>query len=51
MIFITWIAFIPLQQKTFRNLIMPSENTTILEFNQYQTCDKAPFIIYAGLEV
>ena len=30
---------------------MPSENTTILEFNQYQTSDKAPFIIYAGREV
>ena len=26
---------------------MPSEDTKILEFNQWQKCDKAPFIIYA----
>ena len=26
------------------------EDTKILEFNQYQKSDKAPFIIYAGLE-
>ena len=29
---------------------MPSENTIILEFNQYQKSDKAPFIIYVDLE-
>ena len=29
---------------------MPSEETKILEFNQYQKSDKAPFIIYASLE-
>ena len=29
---------------------MPSEDTKILELNQYQKCDKAPFIIYADLE-
>ena len=29
---------------------MSSENTKILEFNQYQKSDKAPFIIYADLE-
>ena len=29
---------------------MPSESTEILEFNQYQKSDKAPFIIYADLE-
>ena len=29
---------------------MPSENTKILEFNQYQKSEKAPFIIYAHLE-
>ena len=29
---------------------MPSEETKILEFNQYQKCDKAPFLIYADLE-
>ena len=29
---------------------MRSEYTKILEFNQYQKSDKAPFIIYADLE-
>ena len=29
---------------------MPSEDTKILEFNQYQKSDKPPFIIYADLE-
>ena len=29
---------------------MPSQYTKILEFNQYQKFDKAPFIIYADLE-
>ena len=29
---------------------MPSENIKILEFNQYQKSNKAPFIIYADLE-
>ena len=29
---------------------MLSEDTKILEFNQYQKCDRAPFIIYADLE-
>ena len=29
---------------------MPSDDTEILEFNQYQRSDKAPFIIYADLE-
>ena len=29
---------------------MPFEDTKILEFNQYQKFDKAPFIIYADLE-
>ena len=29
---------------------MPSENTKILEFNQYQKFDKAPFVFYADLE-
>ena len=32
------------------NIIMPSEDTKILEFNQYQKSDKAPFIVYADLE-
>ena len=29
---------------------MPSEETKILELNQHQNSDKAPFIIYADLE-
>ena len=29
---------------------MPPEDTKILEFNQYQKFDKAPFIIYVDLE-
>ena len=29
---------------------MPSEDTKILEFNQYQKFDKVPFIIYADIE-
>ena len=29
---------------------MPFEDTEILEFNQYQKSDKAPFITYADLE-
>ena len=29
---------------------MPSEDTKILEFNQYQKSDKAWFIIYADFE-
>ena len=29
---------------------MPSEETVILEFNQYQKFDKTPSIIYADLE-
>ena len=28
---------------------MPFEDTKILEFNQYQKSDKAPFIIYVDL--
>ena len=29
---------------------MPSEDNKMLEFNQIQKYDKAPFIIYADLE-
>ena len=38
------------KNKDFRSVIMLSEDTKILEFNQYQKSDKAPFIIYADLE-
>ena len=33
------------KNKDFCNVGMPSEETKILEFNQYQKIDKAPFII------
>ena len=36
--------------KDFGNVIMPSEDTKILEFNHNQKSDTAPFIIYADLE-
>ena len=61
-IFTVWIAFILSQQKIlqshkrvcenkdFCNIIMPPEDTKILEFNQYQKSDKSPFIIYGDLE-
>ena len=38
------------ENKDFCNVSMPSEDTKILEFNQYQKSNKAPFIIYADLE-
>ena len=34
----------------FRNVIMSSEDTEMLELNQNQKSDKAPFIIRADLE-
>ena len=37
------------KNKDFGNIIMTSEDTKILEFNQSQKFDKAPFIIYADL--
>ena len=36
--------------KDFCNVVMPSEDTKMLQFNQYKKSDKAPFIIYADLE-
>ena len=38
------------ENKTFWDVIIPSEDTKITEFNQYQESDKAPFNIYANLE-
>ena len=38
------------ENKDFCDVVMPSKDTKILEFSQYQTSDKAPFIIYADLE-
>ena len=61
--FVVWIVFILLEQKNklqshkkvrenkdFCNVIMPFEDTKILEFNQYQKSDKTPFVIYTDLE-
>ena len=60
---IVWIAFILSQQKKklefnktvcankdFSYVIMPIEDTKILEFNQNQRSIKVTFIIYANLE-
>ena len=38
------------KNKDFCNVIMSSEDTKILEFNQYQKSDKAPITIYVDLE-
>ena len=38
------------ESKDFCDIIMPYEDTKILEFSQYQKSDKAPFIIYADLK-
>ena len=38
------------ENKDFCNIIMSSKDTKILEFNQYQKSDKAPFVTYAALE-
>ena len=38
------------ENKYFCNVIIPSEGTKILEFNQHQKSDKALFIIYEDLE-
>ena len=39
-----------LENKDLCNILMPSEDTKILEFNQNQEFDKPPFTIYADLE-
>ena len=33
------------KNKNFYNIVMPSEDTKILEFNQYQKSHKPPFIV------
>ena len=38
------------ENKEFCNVIMSSEDTKILEFNQHQKPSKTPFIIYADLD-
>ena len=39
------------QNKDFCNIIMPFEDFKILKLNQYQKSDKAPFCIYADVEM
>ena len=38
------------ENKDFCDVIMSSEDTKILKFDQYQRYNKAPFIIYVDLE-
>ena len=38
------------ENQGFCNVIMPSQDIKILEFNQYQKSDKAPFITHTELE-
>ena len=38
------------ENQDFCNIMMPSKDTKILEFNQYQKSDKAPFVIYTNLK-
>ena len=38
------------ENKDFCDVVMPSENSERLEFNQYQKYNKAPFIIYEDFE-
>ena len=39
-----------MKNKDFCSVYMPSEDTKILEFHQYQKSDKLPLIIYASRE-
>ena len=38
------------ENKNFCNIIMASEDTKILEFNQFEKSGQAQFVIYANLE-
>ena len=38
------------ENKNVFNVMMPSEDTKILEFNQYKKSDEPSFIIYADLK-
>ena len=38
------------ENKFFCNIMMPSEDTKMMEFNHHQKVEKAPLAIYAGLE-
>ena len=45
-----WIILKICEYKDFCSIVIPSEDTTMLEFNQYQKSIKATFIIYADCE-
>ena len=38
------------ENKDFCGVAMPSSDTKVLQFNQYQKSDKRPSIIYADIE-
>ena len=38
------------KNKNFCGIVLPSEKDSVLEFNQYMTSDKMPYIIYADIE-
>ena len=38
------------ENKDFCDVVIPSEETNLLEFNQYHESDKKAFVIYADLE-
>ena len=63
MVIFIWIVFIPLEQKNkldshkkkikntdFCDVVMPSEDTKILELNQYWKSDETPSINYRYLK-
>ena len=39
------------ENKGFCNVVMPAEDTKLLEFSQYQKSDKAPFVVYLECSV
>ena len=38
------------ENKDFSNVVIPSEDTKIFEFNQYQKSHKTPLLIYANIK-
>ena len=46
----TWTSSKVFQNKDFCNVVIPSEDDKILQFNQHQISNKAPFIIDSVLE-
>ena len=39
-----------MRKKDFCKVVLPSQNTKILQFNQYHKSDNAPLITHADLE-